>query len=188
VLLGVAVLDLVRRAHLGQVFLGGLAHLRDDRVVVVHLLQVHLQLGELLLHGIERHADVLALPLLARELLRLLGHLERCDVVRSLELLLQRELDPVHDRILGLQHPLLVVLLLITEPHVRVVLVRRHDASALERPTSGGVGRRRDLCTQRSLPLELPQQTWGGNCSGRALQGISCGTRCTPREGGRRKE
>mmetsp|Transcript_29367 Transcript_29367/g.73356 ORF Transcript_29367/g.73356 Transcript_29367/m.73356 type:complete len:238 (-) Transcript_29367:140-853(-) len=66
----------VRRPHLGEVSLGALAHLCDDRMVLVDLLQVHLKLGQLLLHLVQLHANVFSRPLLSRELLTLFGELE----------------------------------------------------------------------------------------------------------------
>ena len=39
------------------------ADLRDERAILVDLLEVHLQFGELLLHLVQLYANILALPL-----------------------------------------------------------------------------------------------------------------------------
>ena len=75
------------------------ADLRDERAILVDLLEVHLQFGELLLHLVQLHANILALPLAPLQLLPLLRQLHARHVVRPFELLLQRELDPLHRRL-----------------------------------------------------------------------------------------
>ena len=84
-----------------KVFLRLRARTRNDCRILLHRLQLHLQLGKLLLHSIQLNAQLLSLLCRARRFLCSVSELFVHTVIPSLELLLQRNLHTLHQRVVA---------------------------------------------------------------------------------------